>query len=389
MGDEHLVDRLDRPAGPWPRMASWYANDRRLVAVIARGHGDQSLDALAYGLEKLDGRKLHLVVPRAAVAPLRARAAFLSPEVNVHTTEQESVDDGERPLSRPEALAFYRRLGRPEPSPDWDVSSWPASLVELVDWVESRRVERVRTTRDYTWHYRGRQVLYVRPGRPGTYVLIAGVNYKAPSGDQPTPLRLDISTSDPLTADRIEHVRRAVDQAIERRRNGRDKRHREHLLQAAIGTDPSLVGVSHLRRELPAWRPKVRPRSGRAFIDFIARDVDRVGHVIETKIGPDAQLGFQALDYWAWVEAHRAELARTIEADPDRPFELDIALGLSSKQVIHPAAAATLQAFETSITWRCHLVSSWDTIEEPGQLLVPDAEPLPPRTLPPETSVQT
>jgi hypothetical protein len=386
MGDEHLLEGLDRPAGAWPRMASWHANDRRLVAVSTHGHGTRSLDALAYGLEKLDGRELHLVVPRAAMAPLRARAAFLSSKVHVHATERASIGVGEQPMSRTEATAFYRRLGPPEPSPDWDVSSWPTSLVELVDWVESRRVERVRTTRDYAWHYRGRQVLYVRPGGAGTYFLVAGVNYAAPRGDQPAPVKLDVSTSSPLAADRIEHVRSAVDEAIERRRNGRDNRHREHLLQAAIGTDPSLIGVSHLRRELPAWRPKVKPRSGRAFIDFIARDVDRVGHVVETKIGPDAQLGFQALDYWAWAEAHRTELAGTIEADPGRHFELDIALGLSTKRVLHPAAAATLQAFDASIKWRCHLVSAWDTLEQPGQLLVPDAEPLPTRVLPPGSS---
>jgi hypothetical protein len=384
MSAQVLLEGLDRPAGAWPRMASWYANDRRLVAVSAHGRGNRSLDALAYGLAKLDGRELHLIVPNAAVAPLRARAAFLSSSVHVHATERASIGDGEQPMSRAEAVAFYRRLGPPEPSPNWDVSSWPASLVELVDWLESRRVERVRTTRDYTWHYRGRQVLYVRPGRPGTYVLIAGVNYQVPGDDQPAPVKLDVSASSPLTSARLEQVKIAVDEAIERRRNGRDDSNREHLLQAAIGTDPSLIGVSHLRRELPAWRPKVRPRRGRAFIDFIARDIDRVGHVVETKIGPDAQLGFQALDYWAWTEAHRAELADTIEADPNRPFELDIALGVSTKRVLHPAAAATLQAFDAGISWRCHLVDSWDTIEQPSQLLVPEAEPLPLRVLPPE-----
>jgi hypothetical protein len=102
------------------------------------------------------------------------------------------------------------------------------------------------------------------------------------------------------------------------------------------------------------------------------------------RIGPDAQLGIQALDYWAWAEAHRAELAESIDADSYRPFELDIGLGLSTKRVLHPAAAATLQGLHTSISWRCQLVGSWDTVAQPGQLLVPEAEPLPPRVLPPE-----
>jgi hypothetical protein len=140
--------------------------------------------------------------------------------------------------------------------------------------------------------------------------------------------------------------------------------HREHLLQAAIGTDPSLLGVSHLRRELPAWRPKVKPRSGRAFIDFIARDVDRVGHGIETKIGPDAQLGFQALDYWAWAEAHRAELAGTIEADPNRRSSSTSPSGCRTNEP-PPCCRRHLAGLHTSISWRCHLVSSWDTVAQP------------------------
>jgi hypothetical protein len=152
------------------------------------------------------------------------------------------------------------------------------------------------------------------------------------TGSRAAPVRFDIPASSPLTAAQLEQIEAAVDTAIERRRSGQDAGHREHLLQAAIGTDPSLLGVTHLRRELPAWRPRQRPRSGRAFIDFIARDVDRVGHGIETKIGPDAQLGVQALDYWAWAEAHRAELAESIDADTNRPFELDIGLGLSTNE---------------------------------------------------------
>jgi hypothetical protein len=40
---------------------------------------------------------------------------------------------------------------------DWD--PW---LKDLADWVESRRVERVRNSERHAWHYRGRQVLSVR-----------------------------------------------------------------------------------------------------------------------------------------------------------------------------------------------------------------------------------
>jgi hypothetical protein len=378
---DDFLSGLPRPEGAWPRTAAWYHDRRRLVAISSRGHRARSLQLLAYGLQRLDGRDLHLVVPRAAVNPMRARAAFLTANVYVHASQRTSIGEAEPPMSRPEAVSFYRRLGGVTPAPAWDVTAWPPWLVELVDWIESRQVERVRTTWTYAWHYRGRQILAVRPAAADTYYLIAGVNYRSPTGDQPNPVHLrGSSTSSPTVAD-LERIRVAVDTAIERRRTGLDDGNREHLLQAAIGTDPSLIGMTHLRRELPVWRPKQQPRSGRAFIDFLGRDVDRTGHVVETKIGLDAQLGIQALDYWAWAEAHRQVLADAIDADADRPFQLDLVLGRPEGPGLHPAAAATLELLN-AIGWRCHLMRSWDTVAQPGRLLTPDVTPLPRGHLP-------
>jgi hypothetical protein len=382
MGNDELLAGLTKPRGNWSPAASWHADDRTLVAVTARGYGAQSLNLLAFGLERLEGRTLHLVVPRTAVNPSRARAAFLDVRVHVHASQSGGAGEAESPLSRAEATAFYRRLGGVTPPQSWESSRWPEWLVDLIDWVESRRVERVRNSEFHAWHYRGRQVLSVRRTAADGYRLTAGVNYRAPTADQPAPVKLHVPVRQALTAEQATAVRSAVDQAIERRRIGEDDRHREHLLQAAIGTDPSLIGTTHLRRELPAWRPKQQPRRGRAFIDFLGRDVDRTGHVIETKIGPDAQLGIQALDYWAWVDAHRADLAEYIDADPGQPFELDLVLGRSTKQLLHPAAAATLEALHEAIAWRCHLVSRWDTVAQSRRLLTPEAEPLPQRQLP-------
>jgi hypothetical protein len=382
MENDELLAGLTQPRGNWSPAGTWHADDRRLVAVTARGYGAQSLNLLAFGLERLDGRELHLVVPRPAVNPTRARAAFLEVPVHVHASQATGAGDAELPMSREEATAFYRRLGGVTQPQTWESSQWPTWLADLIDWVESRRVERVRNSEFHAWHYRGRQVLSLRRTAAGGYRLTAGVNYRTPSGGQPAPVKLHAQATQELTAEQAAAVRSAVDQAIERRRTGVDDRHREHLLQAAIGTDPSLIGVTHLRREVPAWRPKQQPRRGRAFIDFLGRDVDRAGHVIETKIGPDAQLGIQALDYWAWADAHRAELAGHLDADPDHPFELDIVLGRSSRQLLHPAAAATIESLHRAIAWRCHLVSRWDTVAQPRHLLTPEAEPVPQRQLP-------
>jgi hypothetical protein len=379
---EELRAGMTHPGGAWTQAATWYSDDQKLVAVSARGHRHRAIDLLAFGLQRLEGRELHLVVPRAAVNPTRARAAFLHPTVYVHVSQRTAIGDAEPPMSCQEANAFYRRLGDVAPTLEWDVSGWPPWLVDLVDWLESRRVERVRTTGLYTWHYRGRQILYVRPSQGGAYELIAGVNYSAPGNGRPPPVKFEISATGTLAPDELEQVKAALDAAIDRRRTGEDSGHREHLLQAAIGTDPSMIGMTNLRRELPAWRPKQKPRRGRGFIDFLARDVDRVGHVVETKVGPDAQLGIQAIDYWAWADAHREHLAGVLDADPERSFELDIVLGLSAKPALHPAAAATLRGLRHLIVWRCHTVRTWDTIAQPRQLLAPTADPLPHGRLP-------
>jgi hypothetical protein len=197
-------------------------------------------------------------------------------------------------------------------------------------------------------------------------------------------VKLRIPAEETITPDQVAEVRSAVDRAIERRRTGDDDKHREHLLQAAIGTEPGLIGMTQLRREVAAWRPKYKPSARSRLHRLLGRDVDRIGHVIETKIAPDAQLGIQTLDHWAWANAHRTELAEHIDADPTRPFKLDIVLGRSSRPLLHPAAAATLEALRDDVDWRCHLVSDWDTIETPRQLLTPRGEALPPRELPAE-----
>jgi hypothetical protein len=372
------------PAGGPSSAAFWHEDDRRLVGVIRHGAGGRSLELLAFGLQGLDGRDLHLVVPWQAVNATRARAAFLTATVHIHKSQATGIGDAEPPMSVPEATRFYRRLGKPSEPAAWEAATWEPWLEDLADWVESRRVERVRNSQRHAWHYRGRQVLSVRRFANGGCELIAGANYKAPTGNQPTPVRLRIPAEQAITLDQVAEVRSAVDRAIERRRMGDDDKHREHLLQAAIGTEPALIGMTQLRREVAAWRPRHKPGPGRAFIDFFGRDVDRIGHIIETKIAPDAQLGIQTLDHWAWANAYRTELSAHLDVDPNCPFKLDIVVGRSSRPLLHPAAAATLEALRAEVDWRCHLVADWDTIQTPRQLLTPQAEALPPHHLPSE-----
>jgi hypothetical protein len=381
---ERLLSR-PAPAGRyWPRAAEWREDAGSRFAVCRPKLGARSLELLAYGLRQLDGRELHLVLPRQAVKATRARAAFLAPGVHVHRSRAEGLGDAEPPMSIAEATAFYRQLGEPVVPKDWEAPGWEPWLTDLVDWVESRRVERVRNSEEHAWHYRGRQVFSVRRFASGGCELTAGANCRAPTGAQPAPIKVRLAADQELGADQAKRVRRAVDSAIERRRTGEDDKHREHLLQAAIGTEPSLIGMTELRREVPAWRPDYEADCCRAFIDFVGCDVDRVGHLIEVKIGPDAQSGIQALDHWAWAKAHIDVLSDQTSIDPASGLKLDIVLGRSDKELLHPAAAATLRALGDDVDWRCHLVEDWNTVTTPRQLLAPRSEAFPPRMLPTE-----
>ena len=276
---EELVPGSVRAKGVRSRRGSWYGDDDRLVATSAHGHGDQATDLLAQGLQHLEGRDLHLVVPRPAVDVLRARAALLDATVYVHPTRRTGLGDPEPPMTRTEATAFYRRLGDVTPPPRWDAIGWPNWLVELIDWLESRRVERVRTTEAHAWHYRGRQILHVRQAATdGSYSLTIGA--PTTNGERTAPRRQRIAATDGLAPTAVEQVKQTVDLAIERRRTGADAGHRERLLQAAIGTDPSLLGLTHLHREVPVWRPGQQPRRQRGFVDFLGRDVTRTGQLL-------------------------------------------------------------------------------------------------------------
>lgn len=363
------------PSGRWTTIASWRDRGESLVAVFDHQDPKHSLGLLPYAIEHLGQRDLHVAVPAEAVELTRHRAAFLT--ANVQVLEDVGDEFGPVPASSPaQALAWYAELGNVTDIVDVDEFPGPSWLVDLVDWLESRRVERVRRSQYWSWHYRGRQIL--RVGQSGkTYRLVAGVAYSKPRDDQPLPVRVEAQAEVGPTDDEIESIKRALDQAIERRRVGIDRDHREHLLQAALAIDPSLLGMTDLIREFPAWRPSVGESAGRGFIDFLGVDVDGGIHVIETKIGPDPMLGVQGLDYWAWVTAHKDEISQRLGLEPsEKPVELHYVAATSDKSLIHPAAAETMRRLATEIIpWRCHVITDWNTVDRPRQLLRPHAVP--------------
>ena len=387
---EELLSGLSRAHGRRSRASDWYEDDRRLVGVGRPKPGARSLDLLAYGLQDLDGRTLELVVPAGAVPAIRAQAAWLTARICLYRFKSNPagavgrvLHPPQTALSRSEARRYFNRLGGLTPPVAFDASSWPVWLADLTSSLEGCDVERSETTRSVVWRYRGRQVLAVRPASSGALVLTAGADFTSTGSDRPAPFRRTVTAATTLTTSELDELRSTLDTTIQRRRNGDDRGHRERLLQARLSSNPGLIGLAHVRREVPAWRPKYRASRGRASIDLLGCDADRRGHVIEVKIRPEPQLGIQALDYWAWANARRAELAEAIGANPDRAFHLDLVLGgEAAESPLHPAAAATLQALVPKIKWRCHLISDWDTIEEPERQPPPRAETLPAGKLP-------
>ena len=358
------------PSGRWTTIAQWRTTGDSLVAVFDYPDPSYALGLLPYALERLGGRDLQVAVPTDAVEATRHRAAMLTADIEV--LEQVGAEVRPVPASTSgDALVWYAKRGPVTDVVGVDEFNGPPWLVDLVDWLESRRVERIRRSQYWSWHYRGRQIL--RIGKSGgTYRLLAGVAYAKPREDQPAPVRVEAAADPGPTAQEIETIKEALDRAIERRRVGVDRGHREHLLQAALAVDPSILAMTRLVREFPAWRPSLSDAGGRGFIDFLGVDVDGGLHVIETKIGPDPMLGLQGLDYWAWVTAHKDEVSACLGLEPsEEPVGLHYVIATSGKTLIHQAAAETMRRLGPDIPWRCHVITDWNTVDRPRRLLRP------------------
>lgn len=366
---QELTAGLERPKQPgkWTSLADWLTDGHRIVG---RAVGDKDGGAwklLAFGLEyreRVGAEGLDLVLPPAAVPGTVRRAALLKIPVRVFELHDEAVSEVTAP-SMTAAIEWFGSLGPVRTRSEHDTASWPAWLKDLADYVETRTVVRERSG-THSWQFRGRQVLSIASGKSG-WQLIAGKASKIPAGNQPTVVTVPAGAEP--APDQIHALRAAIDDAIENRRTGLDADHAESLLQAGLAVAPELVGATELKREFPVWRPQ-----GTGSMDFLAVNDGGNLEVIETKIGPDEQLGVQGLDYWAWVTAHQVELLEQFQtatpAEPEPPM-LRFVLGCSEETLLHAAARATIGALHDAIPWRVHVLTDWDTLTRPGQLLHP------------------
>lgn len=151
MDVEEFLSRGETPAGKWTTMGRWRSDGEVLVGLFDGGDPRQALRLLAYGLERLHGRQLWLGLPPGAVQATRCRAAFLDAEVRVleHIEGRLEATD---PASQDESLAWFGDLGGVQAtSASEELDDAPEWLIDLIDWLESRRVELIRRSQYWSW----------------------------------------------------------------------------------------------------------------------------------------------------------------------------------------------------------------------------------------------
>jgi hypothetical protein len=360
-------------------LGSWFTarSETALVVAVAPGRNREEVaTAVAYAVAWRRDRDLVLLVPEDAVGPTVVRASHLEGPVEVWAIGQTDLPRRVRIPSTAEVIQETRaRPLRREPPHDLgERSSWVADLVRLADahWA----LEAAHRGSYRAWHCEGRQVLkLVRQG--GGLLVQAGVQYGRPPSDRP-PFS-EVLTEPPTTVQRA-RVEAAVATAVQDRLDGRDAGHLEHRLQAALGA-ARLAGLAmaEFAREYPAWRGDGAP----GYVDFLGLGRDGRLHVVETKIGSDPMLVFQAIDYAIWVRAHAAAIRTDLgwPAGDDDTVHIDLVVApdrskRKPKPALGPYTAGQLAALPPDVPWQVHVV-------EDAGARVPTIVSHPPRTLPP------
>jgi hypothetical protein len=335
---------LGGPAVPYaPRgmssFARWFtdAAGTTLVAVVPPGQARQSLDTvLAHALAHQHDRDLLLLAPADGAAEFLRRLHLFTSTVRVITYADPAGPLTPRPVpARAHVLSDYRQLA-PRPIVRHEVPEKQRAWVQpVIDEAERHGAKPVQTRRYVSWHHDGLQVLRLTSG-PRSLHVMAGVKFKNPVAGPPhASERID----GPASAEQIAAWTRVVGfDCTQRDRNAPGLGLAEHLLQSRL--EPGMLGLVDLpdpgRRvdsPDPAWEREhfgYRGRGREGFLDFLGIDPDGHLHVVETKVGADAGVLIQALDYAAWVEANEDQI-RALRRWPARPtgsrVHVDLVLG--------------------------------------------------------------
>jgi hypothetical protein len=359
---EHLVTSVGGPVqrfAPGSRLttfAEWFTtvdNGTLLVAVNRAEPMRNVAEAIAYAVSWQHDRDLALFLPAVAVPAATYRLAFLETPVRVWTFDEQQTPVPHVIPTRDEAMtaAGCLPLRRSE---QHDLGEYEPLVSDLIRAARHHWALAPAHRGSYlAWHCGGRQVLRVARARDGVRID-AGVQYKNPPADRLPFMGLVTAA---LTDVQRAQVEATVATAVADRFTGRDEAHVEHQMQAALAAS-ELSGfgfdVVGFTREYPAWRGD----SQGGFIDFLAVDTRGHLHVIETKIGPDPMLVFQALDYATWVRAHAAEIRADLgwQDGDNSVVHIDFVVAPKARQpAIGSYTAGQLEALTGDISWRIHV----------------------------------
>ena len=339
-------------------LCQFFADDNQLVVVARADNKLKDADlALAWGLAYRGDRHLSLILPAHLALPARIRLPWLLPPVRLFTYEGTAAVEEPLPLTQSESIASF--TGR-----TWYVDS-PAVLGDKAGWVQAvtdwtaiaPRFERVERPSYVSWHVAGRQVLKMIPTSK-RLTVIAGVD-STKGENWPTPVKAVLTEA--ARDDVVHAIIAAAANAAAARLDGDDSANREHQMQSAL--DPTdLKLAAGWKREFPAWRPG---SNSAAFIDFLAKDLSGRLHVVETKIGADAMLILQGLDYWLWCRANREHASAALGASLSRPPVIDfvVAPNKPGGEPISTYTAAQAEALHRDIDWRFTVVDDPDTAQ--------------------------
>lgn len=337
------------------------ANDGLTIAVVPTEPRDalQSELALAHGLRHARDNPLTLMVPQGTSKSSLTRLPWLRKTVSVY----EYGDDGVAemtPWTRKKVINSFAK--QPISQREYDLGLRTNGVDDLTDWATSREELSPAHRESYlAWHFMGRQVLQVQRARGRRVKIAAGIQYSKRKPEQSEGLSRPFDL--PLTQSDLAEIKRAVAGGISDRILALDPPDPESRFQSVLRASPELIGLTDgVRREFPVFRPG-HETAGRGFIDLLGVDLQGHVQIVETKLGSDAMLVLQGLDYWIWIHAHVDAIRRDVLNVPSNaPIELHFVVDVrKGRPHLSPYSPFHLQALSLDIPWHVTGIESWET----------------------------
>jgi hypothetical protein len=366
---EEMTDQPVSPFNPGSRIttyAHWFsAGTERLVLVMGPHENPASaVTLLAYGLAWQSRRRLDLVLPAGFADAVMRVLPWIRSDVHVHLASG-AILEALLPPTSYEVLKVTAALPARATTPH-DLGALRSFLDPLLEAIDAHELAEQPRPSYCAWKFRGRQVLKAARAKGNTIRIVAGTDYSTPTDTRPAAYKIE-ALSAPMNSQQVEQAREAIDRSIADRLSGADAGDREHQLQADLDVHqlPGL-GVTHHHREYPAWRSE----GSDGFIDFLASTTDGALDVIETKVGADAAVALQALEYFIWATAN-ADAVRNRMGWPQSAgarHQLTLVLAADEHGRCYDRYLyGVLEAFSLDVLWRVFTTNVTDTTANASQ----------------------